>query len=1439
MPSSRRAWFFVLSLAGSFSMAPSWPARPAQAASPRDASTPSAAACADGDRRLAARDLDGANEKYLLARRLAAGSPKPLRARDLAAAELRLANVATIRGDRSAGRKHLDDARKSAEELLGEARVALAEVLDALATTDVLEGDLPAAERHLGEALRTIDDAVPPGDPRRALPRLALARFHAERGRSSEALTHARAATAIVEAAFGPADRRLLQGLLVQGRAEAASGAVAAADASFERAVRIATPLDARDPEANFVLGAAGMHFLSRGRYDRGVPLLEKAIALQEARGGGAHPSLVPLLAALANVHQSTGKTREAGALLDRAIQILERATGPDSPDLARFVGQRAGVSLDAGDLDGGRQAARRAGRHVAGRAGAEDAQVDALVGLARALRLGGKQEEARATLERALAVARGPALAGRSDQALRLQILGLSLLHLGEAQEARAVLEEALRAAARLGPTRAEVGLVLASLASALLMVEEPAAAEAALRRALVVQLANEGELGPSVGGTHKSLSRALLAQGDVEGARKAIRRAIEILAQAPDRSGLGLVLAEAHVELGALSPVDDAEREAEAARAIVVAKLGPESSQLSRVDLLLAGVAAGRGDVAGAEQHTLRALSRLEAERGASSPELVPALVALAGHATNRRDLRRAFDLLERADDLARRAPGDTRSWAVRLELVKTLSAIGRQDKAQKLATDLVAEMERRLGPEHPGLADALSMLGVLESLTSGDAEGHLRRARELRTKALGARPETLAPFRMMEGFSLARRGKTREGEALLAEAQRDYGTATAATKQLALIESARAILAADRGDAPGAVALIERAIEHSETDLGLALGRSTDRETDELVFAGMLAHRTAVAVHLGYAPKDVRAARAAVTGVLRMKERSRESASQAMASARRRMEPRDRELLDALAHARSEAAHLDAASVPPDGRAAHRERVADAWQRVFAMERELASRAKAPGELAVRVSLEQVRDALMPGSALIELVAYDAWRKGSPLGDDVGVRYAAYVVRPGAEPFGVDLGPVGDIDRDVSALRGALGGESGGAHVAIAARLYARLLRPLEAALQGVNHLVFAPDGSLSMLPFSALPDEGGHMLLERFGVSYVGSGRELAHLSPRPAARGGAVIVADPAFGERPAVADAAHPEQTRYLFDPLPGTAAEAKVLAGLLPGARVLTGDAATEAAVKGIAGPRILHVATHGFFLDEGGETRGTRGFKLAKAAATPASVASGQGPRSESAMTRSGLGFAGANLHAREGEDGVLSALEASGLDLAGTKLLVLSACQTGLGDAAVGHGVYGLRRAFAIAGAETQVLSLWKVSDDVTATLMGYFYKELVRGAGRAEALRSAQLTVAADPRTAHPYFWAAFVLSGDVTTLAGAAPAPPAPRLLGRVGPSARGCACDAAGSPQPGGAPLGFSGAALLCVAIARGRRPSICAAPTANPARRRGGGALR
>ena len=186
------------------------------------------------------------------------------------------------------------------------------------------------------------------------------------------------------------------------------------------------------------------------------------------------------------------------------------------------------------------------------------------------------------------------------------------------------------------------------------------------------------------------------------------------------------------------------------------------------------------------------------------------------------------------------------------------------------------------------------------------------------------------------------------------------------------------------------------------------------------------------------------------------------------------------------------------------------------------------------------------------------------------------------------------------------------------------------------------------------------------------------------------------------------------------------------------------------------------MSGPSILHIATHGFFLQDEQQATAENG------AATQAKDSTRLGKlvaHVENPLLRSGLALAGANQSSNGNTDGILTALEVAGLDLWGTKLVVLSACDTGVGEVKNGDGVYGLRRALVLAGAESQIMSLWAVSDLSTRDLIVGYYRALLQGTGRGEALRQAQLQMLKDKAHRHPYYWAGFIQTGEWANLEG--------------------------------------------------------------------------
>ncbi len=316
-----------------------------------------------------------------------------------------------------------------------------------------------------------------------------------------------------------------------------------------------------------------------------------------------------------------------------------------------------------------------------------------------------------------------------------------------------------------------------------------------------------------------------------------------------------------------------------------------------------------------------------------------------------------------------------------------------------------------------------------------------------------------------------------------------------------------------------------------------------------------------------------------------------------------------------------------------------------------------------------------------------------------------------------------------------------------------------LRAAIFDKLVAAFQGRTRLFLAPDGALTRLPFEVLPGPDGTVLLEQYQVSYLGSGRDAMHFGvPTRAHHTAPLVIADPLFDLD--VAGNSANRRSGYEFRRLPDSREEGKAVADLLGVEPWLGGDA-LEGRLKQVRSPRVLHLATHGFFLQDQGNERdaGAMDWLVAREGSGRFS-----GPLvQQNPLLRSGLALAGAQTWLDggalppEAEDGLLTAQDVQGLDLLGTELAVLSACDTGLGAVQVGEGVFGLRRAFTVAGARTLVMSLWKVPGEQTSQFMVLFYRKLLKGKTKVDALRETQLAMKEE--YPHPFFWGAFILQGD--------------------------------------------------------------------------------
>ena len=297
----------------------------------------------------------------------------------------------------------------------------------------------------------------------------------------------------------------------------------------------------------------------------------------------------------------------------------------------------------------------------------------------------------------------------------------------------------------------------------------------------------------------------------------------------------------------------------------------------------------------------------------------------------------------------------------------------------------------------------------------------------------------------------------------------------------------------------------------------------------------------------------------------------------------------------------------------------------------------------------------------------------------------------------------------------------------------------------------------------------LRHSPCPTRAGTLWPLQCELRLLTTGRDLVRFQqPNPAGKA-PLVIAHPNYdrgrASRPPLIASSGPQQrsgdlSGKRWVALPATAREGKQIAALL-GTQPVSGDAATVGLLQRTAGPRLLHIASHGFFVRD-------QALPASKGPLTPLS---GDGVRSpiqgEDPLLRSGIVLAGANNPDLDpNDDGLLTALEATALQLEGTELVVLSACSTGEGDIQSGEGLYGLQRALTVAGARSTLLSLWKVDDAATAEFMGRFYGKLKNGEGRSEALAAVQaefrngaVRSPSGEDWTRPYYWAAWQLVGD--------------------------------------------------------------------------------
>ncbi|WP_370643924.1 tetratricopeptide repeat protein [Myxococcus sp. RHSTA-1-4] len=915
-----------------------------------------------------------------------------------------------------------------------------------------------------------------------------------------------------------------------------------------------------------------------------------------------------------------------------------------------------------------------------------------------------GDYARAEPLFERALTLLEGTRGGSHPDVARALCNLAALYHDQGLHARARPLLERALVIQeATLGGNHLDVARSLNNLALGYASQDLHARAEPLHQRALAIQE-------KALGGNHPDVARTL-----------------NHLARLYSRQGL-------HAR---------AEPLYERALAIQEKALGGNHPAVATTLDNLAALHAGQGMYSRAEELLGRALAISEAALGRNHPEVASSLNNLAALHARQGQNSRARPLYQRALSILEASRGGNHPSVARAlnNLALFYSSEGLYAWAEPLHLRALAIQEATLGKGHADVATALNNLALLHQ-----ARGSLSQAESFQARALALQETALG-----KDHPDVARALNNLGWLLLAQHRLD-----------------EAVPLLSRAFAISEQRLRREALDFSEPRLASFL--QLLRTDEERLYSLLRAH-----------PGDAGARRLALTAVLLRKGRSVDEIANTSRAVYRGLGEQDRATFERLRGLRTELATLSLQGPGTLSPTDSPRRLKDLASQGDALEEELARRSSSLRALTALPLPEDIVDrvaaTLPPRGALVEFIAYtdrpfDRPSRAPGSQSPAHLRYLALVLFPDASIRTVDLGPAEPIDRAATHLRDALARRD--AHYLRRARaLYSFAFAPLLPLLGGVRSLFLAPDGQLGLVPFAVLHD-GRRFLLDVFGLTYLTSGKDLL---PRPegvAPSSSVVVLADPAFDAPMGAAqalprsEARHPPRAERLssmrdagltgrqWTPLPGTRKEAEAIQRLWPQARLYLGPEATWQRLLELTAPGILHIGTHGFFLDDAPAPRGSRavGYFGGFGGGAPLH-------RPADPLLRSGLVLADARGPARGAGGAPVTALEFASLDLWGTQLVVLSACDTGRGDVQHGQGIYGLRRAFIIAGAETVVMSLWKVNDDGTRLLMEDYYRRLAAGRGRADGLRDA-MRVLRKTRP-HPYYWAPFIALGRDTPL----------------------------------------------------------------------------
>ncbi|MFL5587294.1 MAG: tetratricopeptide repeat protein [Ktedonobacteraceae bacterium] len=1146
------------------------------------------------------------------------------------------------------------------------------------------------------------------------------------------------------------------------------------------------------------------------GEYTKAEPLFQQALTIQGKVLGEEHLDLATSLNNFALLYRARGEYTKAEALLRQASDIARNALGEGHPDLATSLNNLALLYHTMGEYAKAELFYRQASDIWRTALGEEHPDVAlALNNLAMLYYTTGEYVKAEPLYRECLRIWRKTLGEAHPNVAQCLNNLAVLYYAIGDYTQAESLYRQALEIRRKsLGEEHPDVAETLNNLAMLYYAMGEYVQAEPLYQQALAIWRKTLGRAHPNVAQCLNNLAELYRAVGNYAKVEPLLEQAVDIRRKVlgaghPDLAQSLNNLAFLYYVMGKYTQAEPLMQEA---LKIWRTSLGEEHPHVAIILNSLALLYHSMGQYVQAEPLFRVALDIRRKVLGEAHPEVAISLNNLAFLYYTMGDYVKAEPLYQQALEICRTVLGEEHpDVATGLHNLAALyDSMGKYAQAETLYQQALAIQHTVLGEEHLAVAGSLHNLAALY-VSMGDYK-----------KAEPLYHQTLEIWRTVLGEAHPNVALSLSGLAVVYASIGDYAKAEPLYQQA--LEIRRAALGEMHPDVVASLnnlsdlyVVTDRKVE------ALTLMRQANAIDDQMVeqifSIGSERQRMAYLVTLQgrfegflslilqHFSQSALAVQAGLDLVLRRKAIGAEALAVQRDAVLGGRYPALQPKLGELATLRAQIAHRTLSGPGPEGLEVHQQLLTEWTAQREQLESELV-RQIPEMNLAWKLQAadrQAIADALPLGTVLVEFVHFDTFDfQAVPARGETRwklAHYVAFVLHAG-EPESVqfiDLGEADPIDQEIGAFRASIIGEFessnlrhlkplplqpgqktyGSQGIALRKTLFDPLLR----AFDGRTQLFLAPDGDLTWLPFEVLPTDDGHHLIDEYQISYLSTGRDAlrfgATSTGQPAPP---LVVADPDFDltNEGAIAPKKVIGEGRRLsrdldrsmlnFGRLAGTQIEGEQIAFLLSVHPWLQ-ENALEGYLKECTSPCILHIATHGFFLADQQRDPEEMLDRETRVALDDVSGRLKQlsGQRLENPLLRSGLALAGVNTWNRggllppEAEDGLLTAEDVTGLDLLATELVVLSACETGLGEVHIGEGVFGLRRAFMLAGAKTLVMSLWKVPDQQTQELMVDFYQRILAGQPRANALREARIALKA--KYPHPYHWGAFICQGD--------------------------------------------------------------------------------